>query len=118
MSAIRTAHLNYNKEYPNQTRAASVPADKQVVVGRPAVVAVPVVPAYPTYVFAQRGFYDYSGAYVTTVNGVNIPPSMYPPAGLCRIWVADRAPAAQSPVESCSLIETRVTPGAYVVYGG
>jgi hypothetical protein len=129
------SRASYNPpEYPDQTRVKSVPVEKQVVTGT-SVVATPVpggtvvtttpyattpngYAPYPTHVLTQRGYYTYSGVYVPTVNGANVPAHMFPPRGLCRVWVPDIAASAQRPVESCRNIETTVTPGAYVIYGG
>lgn len=104
----RTAY--HPPEYPDETRTSGIPADRQVI--------VPVVGTTPTYVYTQRGYYDYSGNYITGASGLAVPQSMFPPAGLCRIWLIDRALAAQPPIESCVGIQTRVPAGAYVIYGG
>ncbi len=71
-----------------------------------------------TYRYDRRGYYDYNGRYVTAETSLNVPPEMFPPAGMCRVWFIDRELSNQPPVESCDGVRTRVPAGAYVIYGG
>ncbi len=68
--------------------------------------------------YDRPGYYDYNGYYIPPDGGLNVPESMLPPRGMCRIWLPGRADSAQPPVESCDHIQMRVPMGAYVVYGG
>jgi len=70
------------------------------------------------YRYDRRGYYDYSGRYITQEDNFNVPAEMFPAAGMCRVWFTDRELSNQPPVESCDGIRTRVPAGAYVIYGG
>jgi hypothetical protein len=68
--------------------------------------------------YDRAGYYDRNGYYIARDGGLNVPESMFPPRGMCRVWFVERAVAAQPPVESCAGIRTRVPAGAYVIFGG
>jgi len=71
-----------------------------------------------TYTYDRPGYYDYNGYYIARDAGPAIPPGMFPPRGMCRVWFTDRAIADQPPIETCDGIKYRVPAGAYVIYGG
>lgn len=68
--------------------------------------------------YDRRGYYDRNGDYITTDDGLSVPENMLPPRGMCRVWFARRRASEQPAVESCSSIKSRVSAGAYVIYGG
>jgi len=77
-------------------------------------------PTYTTttiYADDHPGHYDYYGNYIPEDETFEIPPDMYPPHGMCRVWFMNRLPDHQPPVESCVDIRARTPAGAYVVYG-
>lgn len=71
-----------------------------------------------TYRFVRPGYYDNNGYYIARESGPVIPPGMFPPRGMCRVWFPERSARYQPPLESCAGIDARVPDGAYVVYGG
>jgi hypothetical protein len=81
---------------------------------------VVVVPATvpDTYTYSRRGYYDYYGNFVTVSPNYAVPADMYPPRGMCRVWLPNRAPESQPRIESCNNIQYRVPAGGYVIYGG
>lgn len=68
--------------------------------------------------FKKQGYYDSYGTFIPAYSGNVVPEEMFPPVGMCRVWVEGRAPQFQPPVESCDGILDRVPGGAYVIYGG
>ncbi len=76
----------------------------------------PVATTVTTYRYDRAGYYDYNGYYVN--DGPALPDGMFPRRGMCRVWLPNRSPANQPPVESCNGIRGRVPAGAYVIYGG
>jgi hypothetical protein len=72
------------------------------------------------HAYERRGYYDYYGNYMEhDEDGLNVPTSMFPPRGMCRVWFTDgRGLRDQPPVQACSQIRSRVPAGAYVIYGG
>lgn len=46
-----------------------------------------------------------------------VPAAYQPPAGRCRVWYPDRAPARQPPVGDCAVLSGQVPPGAVLVRG-
>ncbi len=68
--------------------------------------------------YSRRGYYDYNGYYIPNDSGLTVPQSMFPPRGMCRVWMMDRKASDQPAVESCDGIKSRVPAGAYVIYGG
>jgi len=72
----------------------------------------------PAYTYTRRGYYDYNGYYIAKDGGLSVPPEMFPPRGMCRVWFTERDAAHQPPIESCNGIRARVPAGAYVIYGG
>lgn len=68
--------------------------------------------------YDRAGYYDSNGYYITVDNGPNVPTSMFPPRGMCRVWFPERAAIDQPRIESCDGIRSRVPAGAYVIYGG
>jgi len=77
-----------------------------------------VVPSNVDYRYDRRGYYDYYGNYVTVDTRVSVPNDMFPPRGMCRVWLPNRAPEYQPRIESCDNIQYRIPAGAYVIYGG
>jgi len=71
-----------------------------------------------TYIYDRPGYYDYYGHYIAEDDRFGVPEDMFPPRGMCRVWLPERSPAHQPPVESCDGIRVRVPMGAYVIYGG
>lgn len=69
-------------------------------------------------IYERPGYYDYNGYYIATDPGLRVPQEMFPPRGMCRVWLPDRDVANQPRVESCEGIRARVPVGAYVIYGG
>lgn len=46
-----------------------------------------------------------------------VPPGQYPPAGQCRVWIADRPPGQQARATACD--ELGIIPeGAFILFGG
>ncbi len=82
---------------------------------RPVVV---VPPGAPAYIYDRAGYYDYNGYYVTFDDRMEVPQGMFPPRGMCRIWLPGRVPSKQPAIETCNNIQARVPAGAYVIYGG
>ncbi len=72
----------------------------------------------PTYVYERRGYYDYYGNFIPVETNLGVPPAMFPPAGMCRVWFPDRPVTAQPRIESCADIRERAPAGTYVIYGG
>jgi hypothetical protein len=68
--------------------------------------------------YSRRGYYDYSGEYVSDYRGTPVPSGMFPPRGMCRVWFSDRMVANQPPIESCVGIRDRAPEGSFVIYGG
>lgn len=81
------------------------------------VIVVPAPIEYPV-TYTRRGYYDYYGNFVTVDSRLVIPSDMYPPRGMCRVWLPQRSPESQPPIQSCEGIQWRVPAGGYVVYGG
>jgi hypothetical protein len=76
-------------------------------------------PTYTTTTTYDRpGYYDYYGHYIDRDEDFGVPEDMFPPRGMCRVWLPNRSPVHQPPVESCDGIRSRVPVGAYVIYGG
>ncbi|MFZ4125144.1 MAG: hypothetical protein ACOYJ2_03620 [Rickettsiales bacterium] len=75
---------------------------------------------YPPHqtTYQRSGAYDHNGDYIVSDNPINVPQSMFPERGMCRVWFTNRVPSDQPPIESCDAIQTRVPAGAYVIYGG
>jgi hypothetical protein len=48
---------------------------------------------------------------------ISVPPGQYPPAGLCRVWIADKPPGLQRRPEACQGIAD-IPAGAFVLFGG
>lgn len=71
-----------------------------------------------TYTYDRAGYYDYNGYYIGERSAFNMPRTMFPPRGMCRVWFPDRAARSQPAIESCTDINYRVPAGAYVIYGG
>ena len=71
-----------------------------------------------TYTYSRPGYYDYNGAYVTASDAPSVPQDMFPPRGMCRVWLPNRAPDDEPAIEPCDGINHRVPVGAYVIYGG
>jgi len=78
----------------------------------------PVTTTVTTYTYDRPGYYDYNGYYIAPGGGLNVPPEMSPPHGMCRIWFSERTADSQPPIETCEGIRSRVPMGAYVIYGG
>lgn len=70
------------------------------------------------YAFERRGYYDYYGNFIVLDSSMGVPPAMFPPAGMCRVWFPDRPLQTQPRVESCANISDRAPSGTYVIYGG
>lgn len=70
------------------------------------------------YAFERRGYYDYYGNYIVLDSSLGVPPAMFPPAGMCRVWFPDRPLTTQPRVEACTNIQDRAPAGTYVIYGG
>lgn len=68
--------------------------------------------------YSRRGYYDYNGYYIPADSGLTVPDNMFPPRGMCRVWMMDRRASEQPMAESCDGIKSRVPAGAYVIYGG
>ena len=78
----------------------------------------------PEYPFRPNDNSNPSRASYNSIPGVGIqeaqmdvPPSMYPPANMCRIWLSDRSVDQQPEVEPCDGIQSRAPAGAYIIYG-
>ena len=71
-----------------------------------------------TYSYDRAGYYNRDGSYIGTNSTFTVPPDMFPPRGMCRVWFSDRTPDNQPSIESCDGIKSRVPAGAYVIYGG
>ena len=102
--------------YPDPTPAYVVaePSVTRTTVNEPGVSRTTTT----TVVYDRAGYYDYRGFYIPEASTLNVPKSMFPPHGKCRVWFVDRAPEYQPRIESCNGINYRVPAGAYVIYGG
>lgn len=72
----------------------------------------------PATTYQRRGYYDYYGNYIPVETNFGVPQTMFPPAGMCRVWFPDRQMRAQPDIESCGNIRDRAPTGSYVIYGG
>lgn len=70
------------------------------------------------YTYERRGYYDYYGNFIPVETNLGVPPAMFPPAGMCRVWFPDRPIPSQPRIESCDSIRERAPAGSYVIYGG
>jgi hypothetical protein len=103
----------YKREKVNKVATQEYASYPGVVRARPSRTKV------VTYVFDAPGYYDPYGSYVTyEQSGFEVPQNMFPPHGLCRVWLPKRNAYDQPPIESCEGIGARVPVGAYVIYGG